>query len=434
MLQKSAEFMLKAGEGISDITPPKGVELAGFHKPPGQERTTKGVRQPTHARALVLEANGQRCCIVSIDVLGFDADFATILKQAISKSCRIPVKFIRITASHSHSTPTLVFLRQWGAVSFAYKVAVQRQAERAAMLAVEDLAEASLYYGKQTVIGGNFNRTAKTWKTEDQFTSTSTDSERWLDRSLQVLNFVRDRPKKSIVWYHFSAHPVCYTDELSGPDWPGLVASRFKEQDGGVLPGFLQGHIGDVNPGDGKVWLGNPEEVSENIYKVLHHATNHSELIPVKKISARTFDAVIPCDMKIVRQQVATYEREPENCTKGEWVDAGFAKDWYESARRWKNRNTLGTSLSLLKLGDLNLVFHAAELYSFYGLQITRAFPGPTLLVGYTDDFVGYVTDSAAYEKREYAAMVVPKILGLPPFTPQAGREFAKQAIRLASA
>src|SRR5258705_13925668 len=43
----------RAGEGVTDITPPIGTELAGFHKAPGMERRATGVRQPASARALV---------------------------------------------------------------------------------------------------------------------------------------------------------------------------------------------------------------------------------------------------------------------------------------------------------------------------------------------------------------------------------------------
>jgi len=44
----------RVGEGVTDITPPMGTELAGFHKPPGKERRSTGARQPASARALVL--------------------------------------------------------------------------------------------------------------------------------------------------------------------------------------------------------------------------------------------------------------------------------------------------------------------------------------------------------------------------------------------
>jgi hypothetical protein len=60
--------ILRAGEGVTDITPPPGTELAGFHKAPGSERRSTGVRQPASARALVLSGRGGDFAIVSLDV------------------------------------------------------------------------------------------------------------------------------------------------------------------------------------------------------------------------------------------------------------------------------------------------------------------------------------------------------------------------------
>jgi len=78
------------------------------------------------------------------------------------------------------------------------------------------------------------------------------------------------------------------------------------------------------------------------------------------------------------------------------------------------------------------LLFHGAELYSFYGLKIRLDSPFlVTLAVGYTDDLIGYLPDPNAYKAREYAAVVVPKILELAPFTPGAAVEFTTAATAL---
>ena len=50
------------------------------------------------------------------------------------------------------------------------------------------------------------------------------------------------------------------------------------------------------------------------------------------------------------------------------------------------------------------------------------------LCVGYTDDFAGYLTDPAARPAKEYAALVVPKIVYLPPFTTETARQFTRDA------
>ena len=88
--------------------------------------------------------------------------------------------------------------------------------------------------------------------------------------------------------------------------------------------------------------------------------------------------------------------------------------------------------LSVMQLGALAVVLHPAELYSSYGLMIQRDSPlANTLVVGYTDDLVGYLPDPTAYHTGEYSAITVPKIIGLPPFTLTAGRLLTKAAVTI---
>src|SRR5437667_1923458 len=120
--------MLEAGESIADISPPLGIELAGFHKPPGKERKITGVRQPTAARALVLRSQKSQTAIVVLDVLGFGSDFAQRVQRQVARQTGIPATQVRVCATHSHSAPSLMFLRQWGAVSKDYNQLVETRA------------------------------------------------------------------------------------------------------------------------------------------------------------------------------------------------------------------------------------------------------------------------------------------------------------------
>lgn len=422
----------EAGEGVSDITPPLGVELAGFHKPVGQERRCTGIRQGCSARALVLRFGKTETAIVALDLLGISKSTAGRIKSQVARKTRIPAKNIRICATHSHSTPALMFLRQWGARSLEYQKLVEQRVLEAVVSAKNDLAPADLYLGQDRVQGGNFNRTSKTWKTDSEFAKESTDSERWLDTMLHALYFQREKPKRSLLWYQFSAHAVCFNDTQAGPDWPGLVLQKTKGRDD-LEPAFLQGNCGDVNPGEGSPWLGDPEKVSDAVYAALHYATNHSEYINVDQMRVVSEEIDLPLDIGRLRKEIETYEKDRAACTKGEWVDAGFAKDWYQDAKKWSPRKTsYAAPLSALRLGEVAMLFHPAELYSYYGLAIQRDSPFPTTIpVGYSDDLVGYVPDPKAYEQKEYAAIVVPKLTGLPPFKPEVGRELTHQALKL---
>ena len=54
-----------------------------------------------------------------------------------------------------------------------------------------------------------------------------------------------------------------------------------------------------------------------------------------------------------------------------------------------------------------------------------------TLVIGYTDDMIGYLPDPNAYKAGEYSAITVPKIVDLPPFVPTAARTLTGAAVAM---
>ncbi len=426
---------LHVGQGIRDITPPLGIELAGFHRPPGRERRIRGIRQPAEVRALVLRIGQTTAAVVSLDLAALSASFSQQTAQAVEKAVAIPGTHIRLCATHTHSMPTLRYFRQWGALNSEYAEKVQKATVEAVRAAVEDMAPAQMRIGRARVEGGNFNRTTKQWKTDADFTQDSTDAQRWLDTMLHLLHFRREG-KPELVWYHFSCHPVCYQDEQAGPDWPGLVAQMAKA-DGLPTVCYLQGHAGDVNPGDGQRWIGEADPTAKAVYAGLKKALQSTEPVEVPFVQVKTKLVDLPLDIELFRQWIEQYRADPEQCNKGLWVDAPFAADWFQGASKWDlNQKVLPVRMSAMALGrELGLVFHPAELYSYYGLAIRRDSPfRHTLVVGYTDDCIGYLPDPKAYLAGEYAAMVVPKIVDLPPYRPETAQVLAKEAVQLLQA
>lgn len=424
--------MLLAGEGTIDITPPVGAVLAGFHYAPGKERRATGARMPSHARALYLKHKDVATIIFSVDVIGFSRALCERIAREVAAAAEVPEGHVLVTATHTHSAPSLVHLLQWGEVSTEYAETVVAACVAAAKTARADAAQADFYFGAQPVVGGNMNRTVKTWKTDAEFGPNATDKERWLDTLLQVLYFQRADGKDSLAWYHFSAHPVCYQDTETGPDWPGIVAAKIKQANG-VVPSFLQGHIGDVNPGDGTKWIGDPEPTAVAIGLALHHAMNHSEFVEIDALHVVRSEAVLPYDLKRFQEDLAYYRDHADRCTGDVWVDAVFAKAWHDNAQKWDlKRGSMNAPLAALRLGPVALLFHPGELYSYYGLKLrTGSSFKHTLAVGLCGDEVGYLTDPAAYENKEYAALVVPKILEVPPFAVEAAEVLTGAAIEL---
>jgi len=422
---------LRVGEGVTDITPGIGTELAGFHKAPGKERRSARVRQPSSARALVLSDSANRSfAIVSLDVCAVSQEFCRNIKSEIARKSGIKAENIRIAATHTHSMPTLRYFRQWGRLPEDYRDLVAKRIIEAIELAQKNLTPAKLFLGKERVAGASHNRTSEKFKTEELFTQESNDGERWLDTTLHALHFVREGAGRNVLWYQFSAHPVCYADETSGPDFPGLVASKMKAQIG-ISPSFLQGHCGDVNSGTSG--RGDAEAVSDAIVKALQQAIKTARAVDVSEIRHVTGTFRAPLDIDLHKRQLEEYSSDPTKCTKGPWVDAEFAREWHEVASKWDvNQTAYATPISAMRLGDVALFFHPGELYSVYGLTLRRDSGfRDTLVVGYVDDLVGYVPDPNAYARNEYSAMVVPKIMSLPCYKPEVGRALTAAGLEL---
>ncbi len=427
-----AKPQLLAGEGVVDITPPLGIEMGGFHRKPGSERRIKAIRQPTAVRALVLAMGDTQIALCSIDVAAIGTKMADRLRKQAAAKTGIPAEHVHLCATHTHSMPAFCYLRQWGALPVEYMKIVEKRTVDAVLSAKADLAPAEVSLGKARVVGGNHNRTVKTCPTDVEFTKDSTDSQRWLDTLLQAMVFHRGGGKRSLVWYHFSAHAVCFADEAAGPDWPGTVAARIRETTK-LEPSFLQGHSGDVNPGDGSNWRGEINQTTAAITPALNRAIAEAKQVYVDCLRARSRPFHVPLDMELFQQWRDLYRKDPSKCAGPQWVDSGFAADWFRgNADRDVKDTHLPITLGAIQLGPIGLLFHPAELYSYYGLAIRRDSPlGDTLVVGYADGMIGYLADPTAYRKGEYAAMTVPKILDNPPFTPAAAAQMTAAALEL---
>jgi hypothetical protein len=423
---------LEVGEGVVDTTPPVGIEMAGFHRPLGEERRIEGIRQPTAARALLLRLGNVQAAIVSLDICGVSPEMTRRVQQRIAQRCGIPATNVRLCATHTHSMPTFRYFRQWGAISPEYMASVETKIVNAVEMAKADVAPAALYLGKSRAPGASNNRTTKTWKTDEQFTQDSSHEGRWLDTMVHVLHFDRGQGKKNLLWYHFAAHPVCYQDDEAGPDWPGLVTDLVREKHN-LTPSYLQGHAGDVNAGDADHWIGKAEATAGPVSAAISQAIESGQRVKTNNLHVQTAETPLPLDMKLFSQWLAAYREDPSKCSSGPWVDARFAKEWFEhSEKKDPNQTVTRVPLTAMQLGDLGFVFHPSELYSYYGLAIRRDSPLPnTLVIGYCDEIIGYLPDPNAFKSGEYSAITVPKIIDLPPFQPTAASSLTRDAITM---
>ena len=94
---------LRVGAARVDITPPVGIPMAGYY----HERGASSIHDHLYARAIVLEKDGVKAAIVSLDLITTRRSFVQDARRLIQASTDIPGDHVMISATHAHTGPVL---------------------------------------------------------------------------------------------------------------------------------------------------------------------------------------------------------------------------------------------------------------------------------------------------------------------------------------
>ncbi len=94
--------MLKACMLKTDITPPLGLELAGY---PHYPRYNEGHHDPLYAACMYLNNGDKEIAMVTLDLLFFSKKHVTEARRRITEKTGIPGVNVMISCSHTHSGP-----------------------------------------------------------------------------------------------------------------------------------------------------------------------------------------------------------------------------------------------------------------------------------------------------------------------------------------
>lgn len=216
----------QAGFGRSDITPGIGCRLIGYGN---RSDGATGVHDPLHARSLVLEDEGGRWAMVSIEFCFVHAETVQKIREAIQRRVNIPATNIFIATTHTHAGPDDRQGDNW---------------ERPLAEIVADSVEAACKALQPARIGSGYG-----------FLYGHSINRRWLDRPVDpALAVIRiddaaGRPLGLVT--NFACHAVVlgYDNLLISGDWPGYACTKLEAALGSDTTClFFQGGAGDINP------------------------------------------------------------------------------------------------------------------------------------------------------------------------------------------
>ncbi len=416
-----------AGASAVEITPPVGWRLAGSF----QDEPSSRVRDPLHARALVLQQGEQRMALVICDLTGLPREVAHRARRLASQRTGIPADQIVIAATHTHGAPLfydhrrerfhIQNLKQHGRdpaePTLDYAALLVDRCAEAVVLAQRTAAPARIRSGSIDVPGLAFNRRFKMRDGSVRFNPGKLNPEIVepvgpVDPTLRVVRFdhlADDRPIAAL--NVFAIHVAVHGGPEISADFPAVIEKRLQARFGpNFVALFGEGTAGDVNHIDVQsASLQPPETEPARIGNALAEAwlalepNLHTADSPSLAVRSATIQAPLrPASPDDGRRARHILDQENPPAEFLEIVEAHRILDVLDARRI--HGETLPMDVTTVRLDDSTaLVCLPHEIFVDLGQAIARESPFPnTLVITLCNGVDFYVPTAHAYAEGGY--------------------------------
>jgi hypothetical protein len=409
----------RAGFAKVAITPPLGVELAGYGV--YLERRATEVHDDLFARALALEDDaGERVLLLSLDLVGLSWELNGAISAQAAAAADLDAERVLISCTHTHSGPAPLTLEGWGQMEPSYVESIPVQCATAAREAIGALHPVRIGTAKSTVRALGFNRVRAAGP---------------IDRSLHVLRIDAMAGTPEVVLFSHGCHPVTIdrrTDAGTAlsADWPGQVARRLHEEGYGETI-FRLGVCGDIDPV--VAWhqfaFEGMELSAELATQSLLEVLRSVDTTPALKLGLARKDVQLPLTPLSEGDIAASLEGAQTEYGAVRVTDSGvqtaawlrFYGAWAESMRAQlaSQPEHVSVPLAALRVNDEVWLHLPGEVFTALGQAITARSPfAKTVVTTLFGPFIGYLPDAEDFAAGGYAATLVPRILQMPPYSP----------------
>lgn len=410
--------MFKVGAAAVEITPDLGSHLAGAAL--GAHRPARSVRDPLYAKAVALELDGKRACVVTLDVTILTEDQTQLIRAEALRRFGLPAEAVMVQATQTHSAPSLGQCmldpdfpldaqgREWMAGSDpSYFPRARAGAVEAIAEAIAALKPARMGHGRTEAPQFAFNRRG----------------EETIDPEVAVVDFRGLAGEWLAMILHYTAHPVIdFGRGWSNPqiyhsvtaDWPGAWALRMRKRfDVLGPPMVINGACGNINPGSydhladwdidlhgrglakaasGVVASITPSEVDRLDYRIRHIGLDYRE-VPAERLA------------EVERILSANPKPKPKDDT-GEVDPTWFLAASTRSVEHCRRRvNPFRYEIQAIRLGDVAIVGLPGEPFAEGQLDLKRRSPAKRTIVAHlTTQYVGYLPTREAYPRQGHEA------------------------------
>jgi hypothetical protein len=361
------------GAAKVDITPPIGTPLAGYGSRKGRGST--GIHDRLYTRALALGDGRETVILLANDLLAITDDLRTAVYQKIDREIALKPSSLMVSASHTHSGPGALAKRFWEGFAAGpfepavFEEVVSRMAQ-AAVEAYQGMKPARLGSGNVPVPDLIRNRMV---------------AEGSKDPALSFLVIKTVNPESTVYLVNYSAHPTVLKDnnDLISGDFPGALERRLEETPG-VIALYTAGAVADMtaSPPEGR----DDFEKAEKMGRILADEILEAAPSVVYRDSARVGSVL--ATVQLPSTQVKLGSRRLASSLGNLFFD----------------RQTV---IQAILVGDVLLLGVPCDLSSEIGLEIKQqamAHQLNAIIVGFANDYIGYVIPERYYYTAAYEA------------------------------
>lgn len=415
------KYNITAGSSITDISPEKGVELAGY---PHCPRHNTGINDPLYASCLYLENRGTGILIISLDILFISKKYVCRIRKNISAATGIPEKNISICCTHTHSGPWASGRLDFEALEnelepdHDYIENMIRKVSEAGIKAYKERFTASAgtgkgLCGKERGVGGNRR-----------------DPDGPADPEVRVMGVKDESGRVRVCIVNYALHPTFLHAEntLVSADYPGYIREFLKEKFPDAVMLFLQGFAGDQSSRYFRKGqsFGEAQRVGHEIGKKAAEIINTIEYKNTAAIRTLSEEVEIklrkfPCE----DEASESFNNARREYTRLKEANAPYIELQNANVKMLGAEDLLGYIIMLRKgkridlyedekpaeiltvtIDGISMVFMPGEIFVEYGLQIKNAFPEREMFMASVSNgcLPGYVYTREALEEGGYEA------------------------------
>lgn len=395
---------MRVGAYQKGITPYLPIQMAGYMD---REGPATGIESSLNVRAIVVESGDVRLVLVSIDTLYITARLADEIKQHINRDTGIDKGYIFISATHTHSAPTIYCSPLFGDKDMIYTGWLKGIVCETVVLASQSLMDCKLSYGQTINVGIGDSRRDK-------------DSE--ANTALSVICFKDDKENIMASIIGYNCHPTILSsgNNRISSEYPGVLIDGMNAIYGDQATFmFINGASGDVSTRFtrknqscvekdrlGRLLLADTIRIFENI------VPSKSETIEVIHTQIRPDLKDIPDKVEIDRKiqlckdRIMDMNNSAVHSSEIRGLETELQGLEIQKLFSLYNDMELEGTVSVIRLGDIHIVALPLELFSSLGRDITDySMAKMTMISGYTNGMLGYILDSKSQNRGGYEAL-----------------------------